>query len=171
MIIALAGILMFFMALVSAFVVRKGFSTNDWRPFEIPHILWLNTLILLASSFALARSRRLLLALDTEGFRHWWGVTAILGVFFLAGQLIAWRQLVRAGVYLAANPASSFFYVFTAAHGLHVLGGIVALLGVGFRSPRRMALTTATEVVSIYWHFMDGMWLFLFFFLLMGYRT
>jgi cytochrome c oxidase subunit III len=168
MIIALAGILMFFAALVSAYVVRKGFPNSDWQALAVPRILWLNTLVLLASSFTLARSRRYLLAGDDAGFRHWWGVTAILGVLFLVGQLVAWRQLVVAGIYLATNPSSGFFYVFTAAHGLHLLGGIAALLAVGFRLPRRLERSTAVDVASMYWHFMDGLWLFLFVFLLVG---
>ena len=116
----------------------------------------------------MARSRKLFRADDRRGFRHWWGVTTILGIFFLIGQVIAWRQLVHAGVYLATNPSSSFFYVFTAAHGLHLLGGIVALLAVLFRPTHRLTRGTATEVVSMYWHFMDGLWVFLFLLLVLG---
>jgi cytochrome c oxidase subunit III len=169
-VIALAGILMFFMALVSAYVVRKGLGGLDWRPFEFPQILWLNTLVLLGSSFTIMRSQRYLRVGDPKAFQHWWIVTAILGLFFVGGQLVAWHQLVDARVYLEENPASSFFYLFTAAHGLHVLGGIVALLVIAFRSPRPAALAKPTEAVAIYWHFMDAIWLFLFFLLLAGYR-
>jgi cytochrome c oxidase subunit III len=168
MMIALGGILMFFVALVSAWIVRKGFPNSDWQPLDIPRILWLNTLILAASSFTLARSRRCLLADRVDEFRHQWGVTTILGVFFLAGQLVAWWQLIARGVFLATNPGSSFFYVFTAAHGLHLLGGIAALLVVALRPPRLLTLDTATKVVAMYWHFMGGVWLFLFALLLSG---
>ena len=168
MTVALGGMLMFFMALVSAYVVRKGFPNSDWRTLNAPHILWLNTLILLASSFTLERSRRHLGKGDEEGFRHWWGITATLGVFFLAGQMIAWRQLADAGLYLATNPSSSFFYVFTAAHALHLLGGIGGLLAVLLRHTRRLTLGTASEVAAMYWHFMDGLWAFLFLLLLLG---
>ena len=83
-------------------------------------------------------------------------------------QVIAWRQLAAAGVFLATNPASSFFYVFTAAHGLHLIGGVLALLYVAFRPTHRLTKGTATEVVSMYWHFMDGLWVFLFLLLLLG---
>jgi cytochrome c oxidase subunit 3 len=168
MAIALGGILMFFMALTSAYIVRKGMPGSGWRSIVIPRILWLNTLILMASSFTLASARRRLLKQDAEGFRHWWGVTMILGIFFLAGQMIAWRQLAAAGVYLATNPSSSFFYVFTAAHGLHLLGGIVALFYVAFRPTRRLTRDTATEAASMYWHFMDGLWVFLFLLCVLG---
>lgn len=168
MIVGLGGILMFFMALVSAYIVRKGMPNSAWQALEVPQILWLNTVMLIASSFTLARSRRLLRAENEEGFRYWWGWTTVLGVFFLAGQVIAWRQLVGAGIYLQSNPSSSFFYVFTAAHGLHIVGGVLALLSVAFRPTHRLTRGTATEVVSMYWHFMDGLWVFLFLLLLPG---
>jgi cytochrome c oxidase subunit III len=165
--IGMGAILMFFMALVSALIVRKGVG-NDWRAFDLPKILWLNTLILLASSATIARARRRLARDDRDGFRHWWAVATLLGLFFLAGQLIAWRQMVAAGLYVATNPSSSFFYVLTAAHGLHLLGGILALLYVGWLRLRRLTLATATEVASLYWHFLDGLWVFLFLILLLG---
>ncbi|HEV2341161.1 MAG TPA: heme-copper oxidase subunit III [Candidatus Acidoferrales bacterium] len=165
--IAMGAILMFFMALISAFIVRKGVG-NDWRAFELPKILWLNTIILLASSATVVLARRKLGREDREGFHHWWAVTTVLGLFFLAGQLIAWRQMVAGGFYLATNPSSSFFYVLTAAHGLHLLGGICALLYVGWLRLHKLTLATATEVASLYWHFMDGLWVFLFLILLLG---
>ncbi|MGA9632800.1 MAG: cytochrome c oxidase subunit 3, partial [Candidatus Acidiferrales bacterium] len=114
----------------------------------------------------LIRSRRDFLAHDEAGFRPWWGVTTILGLFFVVGQILAWRQLVAAGVYLDTNASSSFFYIFTAAHGLHLLGGIAAMLAVAFRRGRHLARSTAVEVVSIYWHFVDALWLGLFVLLL-----
>jgi len=159
---------MFFMALVSAYIVRKDMPDSAWVQLNVPRILWLNTLILIASSFTLARSRGRFLGNDEAGFRHWWGVTTILGIFFLIGQVIAWRQLAAAGLFLATNPASSFFYVFTAAHGLHLLGGVLALLLVAFRPTHNLTRGTATEIVSMYWHFMDGLWVFLFLLLLLG---
>ncbi|MFY9804341.1 MAG: heme-copper oxidase subunit III [Candidatus Acidiferrales bacterium] len=162
MVVALAGILMFFMAFVSAYVVRKDMPNSAWIPLTLPRVLWLNTLILIASSFTLTHARRRFLAKDQEGFRHWWATTTILGIMFVAGQIIAWRQLVAAGTFLASNPSSSFFYVFTGAHGLHLLGGVLALLYIQFRTPRKVAMSTAVDIVSMYWHFMDGLWIFLF---------
>jgi cytochrome c oxidase subunit III len=168
MTVGLGGILMFFMALVSAYIVRKGMPNSGWQPLAVPRILWLNTLILVASSFTLAKSRRCFRADNQDSFRYWWGWTTVLGVFFLVGQIIAWRQLAAAGIYLATNPSSSFFYVFTAAHGSHLLGGILALLYVAFRPTHHLTKGTATEVVAMYWHFMDGLWVFLFLLLLLG---
>jgi cytochrome c oxidase subunit III len=169
MTVGLGGILMFFMALVSAYIVRKGMPNSGWVPLpEMPAILWLNTAILIASSFTLARSRRLFRSGDEDGFRHWWAVTTVLGIFFLVGQITAWGKLVHAGVYLASNASSSFFYLFTAAHGLHLAGGIIGLLVVLFRPTVRLTRGTATEVAAMYWHFMDGLWVFLFLLLTLG---
>lgn len=165
--IAMGAILMFFMALASAFIVRKGLG-GDWLPFAMPRILWLDTAILLASSGTLIQARRLFKRGDRGGFRHWWAVTTVLGLLFLAGQLVAWRQMVAGGFYLASNASNSFFYVLTAAHGLHLLGGIAALLFVGWGRLRRLSLSTGTEIVSYYWHFLDGLWVFLFLLLLLG---
>jgi len=168
MFIALAGILMFFMAFVSAYIVRKDMPNSAWVPLQIPRLLWLNTLILIASSFTLARAHNRSTAKDEDGFRHWWATTTFLGILFVAGQILAWRQLAAQGIFLATNPSSSFFYVFTAAHGVHLLGGILALLYVQFRATRRVTRSTAIEVVSMYWHFMDGLWVFLFLLLYLG---
>jgi len=168
MFIALAGILMFFMAFVSAYIVRKDMPNSAWIPLQVPRVLWLNTLVLIASSLTLARAHNRFTAKDEEGFRHWWATTTFLGILFVAGQIIAWRQLAAQGIFLASNPSSSFFYVFTGAHGLHLLGGILALLYVQFRATRKVARGTAIEVVSMYWHFMDGLWVFLFLLLYLG---
>ena len=91
-------------------------------------------------------------------------------MLFLAGQVIAWRQLAAAGMLLATNPSSSFFYLLTAAHGAHLAGGIFALFYVLFRPWKRSRISqpTAAELTSIYWHFMDGLWIFLLALLTLG---
>ena len=167
--LGIAGITMFFMALTSSFLVRKGLG-NDWVAFSFPRILWVNTLILVASSFTIQAARRYLHDDQRAAFKRWWGLTTGLGILFLGGQLIAWRQLAGQGVFLVTNPSSSFFYVLTAAHGLHLVGGILALLYVSQRNWQRsrMSLGTAADVASIYWHFMDGLWVFLLALLYLG---
>jgi cytochrome c oxidase subunit 3 len=159
--LAIVSILMFFMALASAYIIRK--AGNDWVPVHLPAVLWFNTVALLASSATMELARRRLAATNLSGFRTFWQFTTGLGFLFLIGQLIAWRQLVAQGVYVSTNPASSFFYIFTAAHGLHLLGGVGALLYVLFRAFEKTNLSraTAAEITSYYWHFMDGLWVFL----------
>ena len=166
----LAAILMFFMALTSSFIVRKGVS-NDWAPIELPRILWWNTAVLLASSFTIEAARRSLARSVSGDFRRWWTITTALGMLFLVGQVVAWQQLRAAGVYLSTNPSSSFFYLLTGAHGAHLFGGVAALLYVGWRSwPEQAGPSqgTAVTITSIYWHFLDALWVFLFLLLLLG---
>jgi cytochrome c oxidase subunit III len=167
--LAVAAIMMFFMALTSSFIVRKGTGT-DWQAFGMPRVLWANTVILLLSSLTLEMARRQLARGVMSAFRNLWALTTGLGLLFVGGQLVAWHQLRAAGVYLSTNPSSSFFYVFTAAHAVHVLGGIFALLFVAFRSWQRSRTTQAigAEVAGIYWHFLDGLWVFLLLLLSLG---
>ena len=167
--LGIVSILMFFMALSSAFIVlRRG--SNVWVPVHLPLVLWANTGILLASSFTLESARRRLSLADLPGFRKFWLVTTVLGFLFVAGQLVAWRQLVAQGVYIASNQASSFFYIFTAAHGVHLLGGVAALMYVLTRKvePANLSRSVAAEIASYYWHFMDGLWIFLLALLYLG---
>ena len=141
--LSLAGIIMFFMALTSSFLVRKGLG-DDWVSFELPRILWFNTLLLLASSATIQLARRDLRQGATDAFQRWWGITTALGLFFLGGQFIAWRELAAQGVFMVTNPSSSFFYLLTALHGLHLIGGIVVLLCVSLRSWRHSRITQST---------------------------
>jgi cytochrome c oxidase subunit 3 len=167
--IGLGAILMFFLALASAYVVRKGLG-GDWQAIALPPVLWLNTLALVASSLALERARRGVHAADEARFRSWWWAGLALGVVFLAGQWVAWRQLAAQGVFLATNPSSSFFYVFTAAHAAHLLGGLIAVGYValrGFPHARRTG-ALAADLSAGYWHFMDLLWIGLVLLLTLG---
>ena len=160
--VAIISILMFFMALVSAYIVRKG-SASDWATFRFPGLIWGNTTILLGSSLTLELARWRLAKLDISGFRTLWWITTALGLVFLGGQIFVWRQLVEQGVFMATNPASSFFYVFTGAHAMHIVAGVGALLFVALRNFDRAKVTraTAAEVTSYFWHFLDALWVFL----------
>jgi cytochrome c oxidase subunit 3 len=168
MALAIVSILMFFMALASAFLVRRG--SGDWVPVHIPMLMWFNTGVLLASSATLEAARRQLSQGRLVMFQRLWLVTTGLGVAFLIGQVVAWRQLAAQGIYLASNPASSFFYIFTGAHALHLFGGVAALLYVAKRNFERaqVSRSVAAEVTSHYWHFMDALWLFLLVLLYLG---
>ena len=169
MAIGIVSILMFFMALASAFLVRKGMS-SDWVPVRIPLLLWINTTLLLMSSGTLEIARKRLGRADGEGFKSYWMLTTVLGLAFLIGQVVAWRQLAGQGIYLASNPASSFFYIFTGSHALHLMGGIAALAYVARRnfSEANVSRSVAAEVTSYYWHFLDALWLFLLALLYLG---
>ena len=129
---------MVFAAFTSAFIVRRGMGT-DWESMPKPPILLVNTAVLLVSSFILDLSRRALKNRDRSRFNLWWTVATGLGVLFLLGQGLAWSELKDAGVYVSTNPSSSFFYVLTASHAFHLLGGVAALVYVDVQALRLQA--------------------------------
>ena len=165
MLLALGAVTMLFAAFTSAYIVRKGLS-DDWVSLPLPNILWGSSFIILLSSVTIVYARRSVG--DLRRFRRWWLATCALGLLFLAGQLLAWSQLAGNGFYLATNPSSSFFYVLTATHGVHLVGGILALVFIAWRawSVPSGPGSTAVGVTALYWHFMDGLWIYLFLFLL-----
>ena len=161
--VLLAASTMVFAAFTSAMVVRRGLS-DDWASTHKPPILFVNTAVLLLSSVALEFGRRALKCGHRARFNTWWTAGTIFGLLFLAGQTIAWLQLKAAGIYIATNPSSSFFYVLTAAHAFHLIGGVSALLYVdvqGLRLQLGPAKRTAIDISAIFWHFLDGLWLYL----------
>src|SRR5207244_2391178 len=123
--ILLTAIFMLFAGLSSAYIVLRG--VPSWQNIELPSMLWPNTAILLLSSLAIEFSKRAIRRSDFQSMKRWLAIGGTLGLAFLVGQLAAWRQLVNAGVYLPSTLQSSFFYILTGLHGLHLLGGIVAL--------------------------------------------
>jgi cytochrome c oxidase subunit 3 len=164
--VVLFAITMTFAAFTSALIVRKGASL-DWRHFTLPSILYFNTVLLLASSVTLevARSR---VALFMGGVKNqvksparWLHITLSLGLLFVVGQYVAWLQLSAEGVFLATNPSSSFFYVLTAAHALHVLGGLGGIIYVMRKLNKSVLRRSTLDAASRYWHFMDALWLYL----------
>lgn len=161
--VAIVAIVMFFAALTSAWVILRG-STRHWTPTDLPPIIYFNSVLLLASSLTLEFSRGSLTAGLPRRFLLWLYLTLGLGVLFIAGQLAAWRELFSRGIYLATDPSSSFFYLLTAAHGLHLVGGIAALIAVVFQA-RKIAWgirpRTLLDATVLYWHFMYGLWIYI----------
>jgi len=184
---ALAGDLMFFVALVSAFFVRQSSGhfdahdnfINDWRPLVLPHILWINTAILLVSSATMEMARRQLFH-EIDVMEEWLGLgrpavkraapwlvaTLVLGILFLSGQWVAWDQLVREGFrFTSPDPSSHFFYLITGIHGLHLVLGLFALAAAlaGLFTLKKIEFRqVAVDSVAWFWHAMGLFWIFLF---------
>jgi cytochrome c oxidase subunit 3 len=161
--VLLAAITMFFAGLSSALVVRRGIGV-DWSGIPVPSILWINTIVLIASSAALELARRALIAGQRAAVNRWWTAGTLLGLLFLGGQYRAWLDVAATGVTVASSPGGSFFFLFTVAHAVHVLGGIVALLYIEFQALRLQlgpGKRTAVEVTRLYWHFLAGLWIYL----------
>jgi cytochrome c oxidase subunit 3 len=186
--VALTPVLMLFVSFTSAYVVRQGLPTldprtnqmvRDWIPVKLPALLLVNTGVLLLSSVGMELARRQIkseaalasaggVATDSrseESKMPWLAMTVVLGLLFLAGQWMAWRQLAANGFYVATTPSSSFVYLLTGTHAVHLMGGVLALLVAGAASLLRRSLATRSIVVDItawYWHFMAALWVYIF---------
>ncbi|HYM79046.1 MAG TPA: cytochrome c oxidase subunit 3 [Candidatus Dormibacteraeota bacterium] len=171
--VALAAIAMMFAALTSALYVREGSGYTDWTHIDLPPILWFNTLALIASSVTLELARRHIVAFmrgQEKGRARpslWLNSTMFLGLVFVVGQYVAWLKLRSEGLYLPTNPNSSFFYVLTGVHVVHVLGGLGGLSRVmlKFRSATHPLRRSTMDATSYYWHFMGTLWIYLLFIL------
>ena len=186
--VALTPIGMLFVAFTSAYIVRQGLPTfdpntntvvHDWIPVPLPTLLFLiNTGVLLLSSVTIEYARRQLarqvalepvhsipgVSLGTERKLPWLALTIALGLCFLAGQWLAWRDLAARGFYVATGPSSSFVYLLTGAHAVHLLGGILALLVAGAAVVLDRPLASRRIVVDVtawYWHFMALLWIYI----------
>src|ERR1700682_57867 len=167
--VAVFAITMSFAALTSALYVRQG--SSDWSHIVIPPILYLNPLALLLSSLTMEIARRAKardLELPPSSLASplaWLPATLALGMAFVAGQFFAWRQLAAQGLFLATNPNSSFLYVLTGLHAIHVLAGIAALVFLlGLMAGRHLTFRRhLRDNTAFYWHFMALLWLYLLF--------
>ena len=158
--LALASISMMFVGFSSAYILGQG-TNSQWRAMAAPPFVWINTVILLGSSLSLELARRASAATE---LKRWMTVTCLLGAAFLFGQFWIWRMLADQGIYLSGNPHSSFFYLLTGVHGVHLLGGVAGLAYLTARawsSAARIPTRASLNVTALYWHFMDGLWIYL----------
>jgi cytochrome c oxidase subunit III len=186
---AIATVSMIFISLTSAYIVRQGLPTfdtassgyvRDWGEVQLPWLLLaINTLLLLLSSLTIELARRDItrqaalapvrsipgVSLGNEKSFPWLWITALLGLGFFAGQWMAWGELRRRGFYVDTNPSSSFVYLLTAAHAVHLAGGMLALLWATLAWRSRKPLEERRIMVDItawYWHFMALLWVYVF---------
>lgn len=162
------SVVMVFGALTSAYIVRQ--AEGNWSEFDLPVLFWVNTVVILVSSVSLhwaylaAKQDRL------ETLKIALIITTILGGSFLVGQFMGWVDLVNQRVYWVGNPSGSFVYVLSGLHGLHIIGGVVYLLIVlksTFQYKVHSKSLNQIEMCVTYWHFLGGLWLYLFVFLLL----
>jgi len=153
-----------FAAFTNAYLSRR--AAADWQVGPLLPILWVNTVVLVLSSLALEYARAHGSREDAAGARLGLGAATALGTAFLIGQVVAWRALAAAGIFMASSPHSAYFYLLTGMHGLHLTGGVGGLFYALWKVHREPA---AAQVVlgptAIYWHFVDVLWLYLFFIL------
>ena len=166
--VAIGSILMMFAGLTSAYIVKR--SQAGWIMLDIPVVFWYSTIAILLSSLMIHLSLKSLRQRDMKAYRNWLVLTAVLGVLFLVLQVIGFKafgemdiRLVGAG----SNASHSFLLAISGLHGLHVLGGVIALVVIALRavlSSTRNYNTVPLEVVATYWHFVDLLWIYLFIF-------
>lgn len=167
-VVVLATVTMTFGALIAVFVIRSE-APRYWGHLELPKILWFTTAALIASSVTLEAGRKALMHTDGVRAFRFFAVTTTLACFFLCGQGIAWLEVLRSGINLQHNPHSWFIFLFTGLHGLHILlgiGGLIYLLS-RTREPAsgpkfQMKTRVVTRGVSLFWHYLDFVWLVLF---------
>lgn len=164
----LLAVMMTFGGLIGAYVVVSTNGVLEWRPFDLPVQVWVSTFLILASSVTFQIAQSALNQSNQTKSKNFLLATTVFGGMFIASQLLAWVQLVRRGVYMESNPYAGFFYILTAVHAVHVIGGIAAL---GYVLLRNWEPTASTEEfekrqqisnsIGWYWHFMDGLWIVL----------
>ncbi|HEX5229662.1 MAG TPA: cytochrome c oxidase subunit 3 [Bryobacteraceae bacterium] len=167
----------FLLVSISMLFVTIGFAYHEraksaahWQHIHIPQLLWLSSGLILASTWTLEIARSAFARRNSVRYAGWLAVTVGLGAAFLASQVFALRELASQGIYLRHNPHSSLFYVLTGAHGIHLLGGMVALVCLLITAARRPEVvlfdfrkqTSRNAAAALYWHFLAGVWLCLF---------
>jgi cytochrome c oxidase subunit 3 len=163
--LAIASMIMLFAALTSAYIIRK--AQGDWQQFRLPTIFWFNTAIILFSSFTMHRAVQSFKRYEDKAYRLWIIFTFLLGTAFLVGQYVGWLQLDAGGIHLTGNPSGSFVYVISGIHAAHILAGVIILFIAVLRAfftkfnPNRLV---KVQVMSMYWHFVDVLWIYLFIF-------
>jgi cytochrome c oxidase subunit III len=166
LLILLAVITSLFGLFISAYWMRMEHAHGDWSPLAVPRLLWLNTALLILSSAGMQWAREAAKRGQADRVRVALIAGGMLAWAFLAGQLFAWRQLDASGYFLASNPAVAFFYLLTAVHGLHLLGGLFVWGKTVVRMARAgvelVDLRLSVELCTVYWHYLLLVWLVLF---------
>jgi cytochrome c oxidase subunit III len=165
----LVSISMLFATIGLAYHERARTATH-WQHIHVPPLLWLSTGLILASTWTLEIARSAFERRNSTRYAQWLTATVGLGAAFLASQVFALRELAAQGIYLRHNPHSSLFYVLTGVHGLHLLGGMVALVCLLMTAARRPEVvlfdfrrqSSRNASAALYWHFLAGIWLCLF---------
>ena len=166
--VAIGSILMMFAGLTSAYIVKR--SQASWLMLEIPIIFWYSTAAILASSLTVQLSLKALKAREMMAYKRWLMITAVLGVLFLVLQIVGFKQFGANDIRLigaGSNASYSFLLAISGLHGLHVLGGVIALVVIAImalRTTTRNYNTMPLEVAATYWHFVDALWIYLFIF-------
>jgi len=164
----MASVMMLFMSLTSAYIVRQ--AEGNWVFFELPSLLYVTSVIIVLSSISMQLGYVWAKRDNAVTTKIMLLITSALGIAFLVGQFFGWKQLVENSIYLVGNPSGSFLYILTGLHGLHIISAVIFLLimlNASFKGKVHSGNMIKMEMCTTYWHFLGGLWLYLFVFLLL----
>ena len=165
----IASVVMVFASRTSAYIVRQ--AEGNWLYFDLPNLFYTTSFVIILSSISMQLAYWAAKKDNPERVKLFITITAILGAIFCVGQVLAWGDLVNDSVYLVGNPSGSFLYVLTGLHALHLISAIIFLLIVliaTFRNRVHSQNLAQIEMCTTYWHFLGGLWLYLFVFLILN---
>ena len=166
--VAIASISMMFAGVTSAYIVKK--DQANWFSFDLPRAFWYSTVVIILSSVTIMLAQRKFKNREMAAYRNMVTVTFVLGLLFVALQIVGFLALAKAGLTLQKNVSVSFLYVIVGLHAVHVIGGVIALMVMfakAFSKSVRSYNVVPIEVMATYWHFVDLLWIYLLLFLLM----
>jgi cytochrome c oxidase subunit III len=167
----MGSMFMVFAGLTSAFILQS--TGPRWVVFKLPIAFWISTALIIASSFTMNKAVGAYKLRDRKAYKKFVTITALLGVLFIACQIIGFMDLYKQGITLQGNASNGFLFIISGLHIVHIIGAIIALLIVyltAFRKSVKVYSSTSVEVMSLFWHFVDGLWIYLFIFFLINFK-
>lgn len=164
--IGLAGIVMMFAGLTSAYIVKRNLA--NWISFDLPKIFWFSTIVIVCSSLTLILSRNSFRQREMKKYKLWLAITLLLGIGFVFMQYLGFSQLWYKGITLTRNVSFSFLYIIVGLHALHVIAGVIALIIIlikAYSIKRKNYSQVPIDMMNTYWHFVDFLWIYLLVFL------
>ena len=168
---AMASMFMVFAGLTSAFILQSG--SAKWVIFKLPIALWFSTVVIMASSYTMSKAVTFFKSREKQRYKTFVSFTLILGILFIALQLLGFADLYKQNITLQGSASNGFLFIISGLHIAHMVGAIIALVIVyltAFRKKVKIYNSTSIEIMSLFWHFVDGLWIYLFIFFLLNFK-
>jgi cytochrome c oxidase subunit 3 len=168
---AMASMFMVFAGLTSAFILQSG--SAKWVIFKLPIAFWFSTIVIMASSYTMSKAVTFFKSREKQRYKTFVSYTLILGILFIALQLLGFADLYKQNITLQGSASNGFLFIISGLHIAHMVGAIIALVIVyltAFRKKVKIYNSTSIEIMSLFWHFVDGLWIYLFIFFLLNFK-
>jgi cytochrome c oxidase subunit 3 len=162
---------MVFAGLTSAFILQSG--SAKWVIFKLPIAFWFSTVVIMASSYTMSKAVTFFKSREKQRYKTFVSFTLILGILFIALQLLGFADLYKQNITLQGSASNGFLFIISGLHIAHMVGAIIALVIVyltAFRKKVKIYNSTSIEIMSLFWHFVDGLWIYLFIFFLLNFK-